>query len=82
MLSIEKLTQFSTKELKRRLNLHHVSLWIVWLGGGFAFGVGLAKMEAGDPLVSQMLTMSGLALLASIPVYKQKLRIQSVLKQR
>jgi len=82
MHTLQRLQQFSTEELKKRLSLHRFALGAVWLGAGFAFGIGLARMDNTNPEVLQMMLVSGLALLASIPVYRQKRRISTVLSEK
>ena len=82
MLTKQQLTQLSTKDLRRRKNLHQIALGVVWLGGGFAFGAGLARMGDGNPEVIEMMSTAAMALMVSIPVYFQKKKILAVLRAR
>ena len=82
MHPLQRLSTFSTEDLKKRKNLHQIALGIVWFGIACAIGAALSRLINDGFIAYELLYGVFFAFTASIPVYIQKKRIVAVLRSR
>lgn len=80
---LQKFEAFPTHVLHQRFKLTNFALNLVWIAAALSIVIGVYRMAATKGTIgASAIFMALLAVLASIPVYFERKRIQRILKQR
>lgn len=73
---------FTLSQLIKRKRFSDIALYAVWTGGLIGIGAAISKVFTAGGLETTTLVVSVLALLASLPVFREKQRIIEVIRRK
>lgn len=78
----ENFETFSTQSLIKRRIFSNVALIMVWIGAAIAIGAVVYRFLTNGEFPSLTLIVSVLALIVSVPVYRERMLISKILNRR
>ena len=81
-MTVQALENIPTKSLNNRKKLAGFALYAVWLGASFAIGAALYRFFTDGLIPIRTIETSLMALVVSIPVYRERKRILAELEKR
>lgn len=81
-MALSELQQQSTESLQAKSRFSQIALLTVWIGAGIAIAAVLFNLMARDLFPATTFITALIALLASIPVYRERRQVQTVLAER
>ncbi len=81
-MTSEVFTNYSTEALIKRIKFSTLALYTVWIGGAIGILASLSPIVSDGGIESTTFVVSGLALLAAIPVYRERQRIIEIVQER
>lgn len=82
MMSRQILDSMSTRNLDQKNKLARFALIAVWLGGAIAINATIIRYAMTGYFPTETLVMAIIALLISIPVYRERQVIVDILRSR
>ncbi len=76
------LHSISSEGLQRKQRFASFALSMVWMGASFAVGAAFYRLSLSGEFPTITFVVALIALLASVPVYREKRMIRSILRQR
>ncbi len=81
-MTSEVFTNYTTEALIKRVKFSSLALYTVWIGGAIGILASLSQIVSSGGIEPTTFVVSSLALLASIPVYRERQHIIGIVQDR
>lgn len=81
-MTSEVFTNYTTESLIKRIRFSSLALYTVWAGGTIGILASLSQIITSGGIESTTFVISVIALLVSIPVYRERQQIVEIVQDR
>lgn len=81
-MTSEVFTYYSTEALIKRIKFSTLALYTVWVGGTIGILASLSQIVTSGGIEATTFVVSVIALLVSIPVYRERQQIIEIVQDR